>query len=496
MQSLKYILKQQQKLLRPANLLFAMESRFFSTQKITQINQLTAISPIDGRYARQSHELRNFFSEYALMRYRVFVELEWFKRLFQEQITGFSDKEIQFIIEQQPFLDKIFSEFSLEDAERVKQIEATTNHDVKAIEYFLKEKFDLNKEGLAKYKEYLHFSCTSEDINNLAYALMVHHSLREVVIPSMQNLFGKLDSLAQQYAEIPMMSRTHGQSATPTTVGKELANFAYRINRQLKELEKIIPTGKFNGAVGNLNAHKVAYPERDWLKISQKFVEGLGIEWNPYTTQIEPHDTIAQISLNISLTNTILIDFSRDMWSYISLGYFKQKNVKGEIGSSTMPHKINPIDFENAEGNLGMANALFTHFAQKLPISRFQRDLSDSTVMRNIGVAFSYTMQSVKALEKGLSRVEINEEVLKNELDSHYELLAEPVQTVMRKYDIPNPYELLKEFTRGKKVEKSDYLKFVEQLALPEVEKQMLRDLTPQSYIGYAAELARSVKKL
>eukprot|EP00347_Sterkiella_histriomuscorum_P018053 403346969 len=472
-----------------------MESRFFATKRITEVSQLTAISPIDGRYAKQSHDLRNYFSEYALMRYRVFVELEWFKRLFQEKIANFSDKEIQFIIEQQPYLDRIFSEFSLEDAERVKQIEATTNHDVKAIEYFLKEKFDQNPDGLAKYKEFLHFSCTSEDINNLAYALMVHHSMKEVMVSSLTDLFNKLDSLANLYANVPMMSRTHGQSATPTTVGKEIANYAYRVKKQLDHLQKITPTGKFNGAVGNLNAHKVAYPEKDWIQISKRFVEGLGIDWNPYTTQIEPHDTIAEISLTFSLTNTILIDFCRDMWSYISLGYFKQKNIKGEIGSSTMPHKINPIDFENAEGNLGMANALFGHFAQKLPISRFQRDLSDSTVMRNIGVAFSYSIQSIRAIEKGLSRVDINHENLNNELDNHYELLAEPVQTVMRKYDIPNPYEKLKEFTRGKTVTRDDYLKFVESLDMPSQEKQLLLELTPQKYTGYAEELAKSVKK-
>lgn len=380
-----------------------------SDAAVQQVSALTAISPVDGRYARQSHELRAHLSEYALIRYRVFVELEWFKRIFHEQITTSDPKDIQKIIESQPLLDKIYEEFSLADAERVKKIEATTNHDVKAVEYFLKEKFEeLGGGELSKYKELIHFSCTSEDINNLAYALMINNACTLVMHKQLHSLYDKLQHLAVQYAHIPMMCRTHGQSATPSTMGKEIANFAYRLKNQIAEIERIVPKGKFNGAVGNLNAHKVAYPDKDWLKISQRFVEGLGLKWNPYTTQIEPHDAVAQLSLAMSLANTILLDFSRDMWGYISLGYFNQKNVKGEIGSSTMPHKINPIDFENAEGNLGLANALYGHFAQKLPISRFQRDLSDSTVMRNLGVSFSYSLQAYKALEKGLSRIEIN----------------------------------------------------------------------------------------
>jgi adenylosuccinate lyase len=325
------------------------------------------------------------------MRYRVFVEIHWFKRLFSEQIVSANAHDIKQVQAQCEWLDSVFENFSTQDGERVKEIERTTNHDVKAIEYFLKEKFDTNPE-LKDMKEYLHFGCTSEDINNLAYALMLHNSMQEVMLPQLHNLQRALAQMAVDLANVPMMSRTHGQTATPTTMGKEVANFAYRLHRQIAQLEKIIPTGKFNGAVGNLNAHMVAFPDKEWIDVSKRFVEGLGIAWNPYTTQIEPHDTIAELSLCLSLANTIMIDFSRDMWMYISLGYFSQKNVKGEIGSSTMPHKINPIDFENAEGNLGMSISLFTHFAQKLPISRFQRDLSDSTVMRNLGTAFSYSL--------------------------------------------------------------------------------------------------------
>lgn len=321
--------------------------------------------------------------------------------------------------------------------------------------------------------------------------------MQEVILPQLRALYDSLEAMAVDLADVPMMCRTHGQSATPSTVGKEIANFAYRLKQQINHLERIKPTGKFNGAVGNLNAHMIAYPDRDWVGISRSFVEGMGIAWNPYTTQIEPHDTIAELSLTLSLTNTILIDFSRDMWHYISLGYFKQKNVKGEIGSSTMPHKINPIDFENAEGNLGMSIALFSHFAQKLPISRFQRDLSDSTVMRNLGVAFSYSLQAIQALQKGLGRIAVREDVLSAELDNHYELLAEPVQTVMRKYDIPNPYEKLKDFTRGKAtVSREEYLEFIHNLeGLPEDEKKNLLELTPQKYTGSASLLAQSLKK-
>lgn len=364
---------------------------------IAEISPLTAISPIDGRYAKSCHSLRPYFSEFALMRFRVYVELSWFQTLFNQRIVTQDASTIERMSAQKTFMDTVFAEFSLADAERVKEIERTTNHDVKAIEYFLKERFAANAD-LESQKEYLHFSCTSEDINNLAYALMLHHSFQDVILPSLKSLQAQLADLAEELADVPMLCRTHGQTATPSTMGKEIANYAYRLQLQLKNLERIVPKGKFNGATGNLNAHQVAFPDKDWITISRQFVEGMGIEWNPYTTQIEPHDSVAEMSLTLSHVNTIMIDFSRDMWAYISLGYFKQKNVAGEIGSSTMPHKINPIDFENAEGNLGMSTALFTHFAQKLPISRFQRDLSDSTVLRNLGVAFSYNLQAVAAL--------------------------------------------------------------------------------------------------
>jgi adenylosuccinate lyase len=389
-------------------------------------------------------------------------------------------------------LDKIIDNFSIEDAERVKEIEATTNHDVKAVEYFLKEKFD-EHEFLKKRKEFLHFTCTSEDINNLSYAIMVNNAIKEVMLPKLESLISKIENMAHEYADIPMMSRTHGQSATPTTVGKELANFAYRVNRQIKEIKDITPLGKFNGAVGNFNAHIVVFPDLDWQEISQRFVESLGIAYNPYSTQIEPHDSIAQISNSFSLANTILIDFARDMWGYISLGYFKQQTIKGEVGSSTMPHKVNPINFENGEGNLGLANAMFGFFTSKLPISRFQRDLSDSTVMRNIGVAFAYSIGAYAALERGMARIEVNKEVLLEELEDHYELLAEVIQTVMRKFEIENPYEKLKEFTRGKNVNKADFVDFINKLELPEKEKEQLLELTPAKYIGLAPELAKNV---
>lgn len=395
--------------------------RNFATapKPITHVSPLTAISPIDGRYASACHPLRAYYSEFALIRFRVYVELQWFKRLFDEEIVSSDTKTNQVVQGEHAWLDRVFDEFNLEDAERVKEIEKVTNHDVKAVEYFLKERFDGNPR-ISNLKEYLHFSCTSEDINNLAYAVMLQHSFEQVVLPQLRELQTTLTQMADQNADVPMMSRTHGQTATPTTLGKEIANFAHRLNRQIKTLEKIKPLGKFNGAVGNLNAHQVAYPDKDWLGISQRFVEGMNIAWNPYTTQIEPHDSIAEISLNLSLIDTILIDFSRDMWMYISLGYFTQKNVKGEVGSSTMPHKINPINFENAEGNLGMAIALFTHFAQKLPISRYQRDLSDSTVLRNLGVAISYSLQAVTALQKGLGRIDVNKPVLESELNQNY----------------------------------------------------------------------------
>ena len=374
----------------------------------------------------------------------------------------------------------------------MKDIENKTKHDVKAVEYYLKNKFEEHK-GLKKKKEFLHFTCTSEDINNLSYALMLKNAIDNILLPKLEKLIGIIRERAHEYADIPMMSRTHGQSATPTTVGKELANFVFRVDRQIKVLKLIRPLGKFNGAVGNFNAHIVTFPDTDWEKLAQKFVESLGIEYNPYSTQIEPHDSLAQISNSFALANTILIDFSRDMWGYISLGYYKQLTVAGEVGSSTMPHKVNPINFENGEGNLGLANSIFGFFTSKLPISRFQRDLSDSTVMRNIGVAFAYSISAYAALERGMARIEVNEENVMSELDSHYELLAEVIQTVMRKYEIENPYEKLKEFTRGKTVTKEDFVKFINGLELPEKEKKSLLGLTPSKYIGLAPKLAKNV---
>jgi len=339
----------------------------------------------------------------------------------------------------------------------------------------------------------LHFTCTSEDINNLSYAMMVNNAINNVMLPKLESLIKTISDMAEEYADIPMMSRTHGQSATPTTVGKELANFVFRVNRQIKVIKDLRPLGKFNGAVGNFNAHIIVYPKLDWEKVAQDFVESLGVEYNPYSTQIEPHDSIAQISNAFSLANTILIDFARDMWGYISLGYFKQLTVKGEVGSSTMPHKVNPINFENGEGNLGLANAVFGFFASKLPISRFQRDLSDSTVMRNIGVAFAYSIGAYSALERGMARIEANNDAILEELDGHYELLAEVIQTVMRKFEIENPYEKLKEFTRGKTVSKEDFVEFINKLELPEQERKDLLELTPSKYVGLAGKLAKNV---
>ena len=356
----------------------------------------------------------------------------------------------------------------------------------------MKEKFD-EHEFLKKQKEFLHFTCTSEDINNLSYAMMLNNAINKVMLPKLESLIGKIRDMAHEYADIPMMSRTHGQSATPTTVGKELANFVYRVNRQIDVIKEIKPLGKFNGAVGNFNAHIVAFPDLDWEDVSQKFVESLGVAYNPYSTQIEPHDSIAQISNAFSLANTILIDFARDMWGYISLGYFKQQAVEGEVGSSTMPHKVNPINFENGEGNLGLANAIFGFFTSKLPISRFQRDLSDSTVMRNIGVSFAYSISAYAALERGMAKIEANKQLLLDELDGHYELLAEVIQTVMRKFGIENPYEKLKELTRGKSVTKDDFVEFIKSLDLPDKEKDTLLELTPSKYVGLAAKLAKNV---
>ncbi|WP_434778363.1 adenylosuccinate lyase [Neisseria sp. Ec49-e6-T10] len=454
------------------------------------LNPLLAISPLDGRYSKQVSALQNIFSEYGLMKFRVQVELCWLKSLASEprigEIPAFSEHTVAQI-------DEVIAGFSVEDAEAVKAIEATTNHDVKAIEYWLKERFSMTPEILAA-SEFIHFACTSEDINNLSHALMLKTASDTVFIPFLNKVVEKISTLAREFAAVPMMSRTHGQPATPTTLGKELANIVYRLQRQLKQLGEQEFLGKINGAVGNYNAHITAFPEIDWEVHSKKFVESLGLDFNPYTTQIEPHDYMAEFFQNISRINTILIDFNRDVWGYISLGYFKQKVKAGEVGSSTMPHKVNPIDFENSEGNLGLANSVLTHLSEKLPISRWQRDLTDSTVLRNMGVGLGYTLLGLSAHLRGLDKLELNQNNLNADLDATWELLAEPIQTVMRRYAVPNPYEQLKELTRGKAGITQETLKiFIQNLAIPEEEKEKLLKLRPDNYLGKAEELAKRI---
>ena len=455
-----------------------------------ELSSLTAISPVDGRYARQTAELREIFSEYGLIRYRVQVEVAWLKLLANHpgipEVPKLSNEAIN-------HLNMLVDGFNEEMAARVKEIERTTNHDVKAVEYFIKEHLSGNAE-LDAIKEFVHFACTSEDINNLSYALMLKEAREKVLVPQMDTLVDTLADMAEAMADIPMLSRTHGQPASPTTVGKEFANVAYRLARQAKQLRDVQIMGKINGATGNYNAHLSAYPDINWYELSEQFVRSLGLAWNPYTIQIEPHDWIAEFFHTLIRYNTILIDFDRDVWGYISLGFFKQKTVAGEIGSSTMPHKVNPIDFENSEGNLGLANALFDHLAQKLPISRWQRDLTDSTVLRNLGVGVAHTVIALKATMKGLGKLEVNEERLRADLDENWEVLAEPIQTVMRRYGIPEPYEKLKDLTRGRRVNKDIMQSFVDGLELPEDAKQRLREMTPASYIGNAAQQAKAIK--
>jgi len=455
------------------------------------LSSLSAISPVDGRYGSRTASLRPYVSEYGLIHQRVIVEVRWLQKLAQ----------IDAIAEVPPlspeanlFLKQIISDFSEQDAARVKEIERTTNHDVKAVEYFLKEKV-ANHAELAAVSEFIHFACTSEDINNLSHALMLHNARDQVVIPAVTELLQKLAALAVEYADIPMMSRTHGQPASPSTFGKEFANVAIRVDRQLSQIKDIEFLGKLNGAVGNYNAHLSAYPEVDWHKVSEEFVGSLGIRWNPYTTQIEPHDYIAEWFNAVARLNTILIDLNRDAWGYIALNHFKQKTVEGEVGSSTMPHKVNPIDFENSEGNLGLANAILGHLAEKLPVSRWQRDLTDSTVLRNLGVGLGYSFIGWQATLKGLSKLEINPAVLAAELDQNWELLAEPVQTVMRRYGIEKPYEKLKDLTRGKRLSAADMAAFIDNLDMPEAAKVELKQLTPSNYIGDAVRLAKDVTK-
>lgn len=452
------------------------------------LTTLNALSPLDGRYQTKLDALRPYFSEYALIKHRAWVEVEWLKALAAAseltEIAAFSPATIK-------ELDAAIANFSESDAAQVKAIEARTNHDVKALEYWLKDKFEANPE-INKASEFIHFACTSEDINNLSHGLMLKTARDEVMLPFLANLMARLRELATQLADQPMLSRTHGQTASPSTMGKELANVLYRLQRQEKQLKNNEILGKINGAVGNFNAHLAAYPDFDWEQFAERFVRSLGLTYNPMTIQIEPHDYMAELYDSFARINTILIDLNRDIWGYISVGYFKQKVKAGEIGSSTMPHKVNPIDFENSEGNLGMANALLRHMAEKLPISRWQRDLTDSTVLRNMGVAFGYTLLAYDACLRGLNKLEINPEKLAQDLDASWEVLAEPIQTVMRRYGIANPYEQLKELTRGKGgINQASLHAFIEDLAIPTQAKQDLLAMTPASYIGKAVALAK-----
>ena len=453
------------------------------------LSSLTAVSPIDGRYGSKTAELRSAFSEFGLIKYRVTVEIRWLQCLAEhadvKEIGPFSTEVIT-------ILNELVENFDEDDAAKIKEIERTTNHDVKAVEYFIKEKISGNPE-LAKILEFVHFACTSEDINNLSHALMLKEGRDAVLLPQLEEIVSKISEMAVTYADVSMLSRTHGQTASPTTVGKEMANVAYRLNRQINQIGQIPLLGKINGAVGNYNAHLSAYPNIDWAANAKIFIESLGLEMNPYTTQIEPHDYIAELFDAIARFNTILIDFNRDIWGYISLGYFKQKTIAGEVGSSTMPHKVNPIDFENSEGNLGLANAVFGHLGQKLPISRWQRDLTDSTVLRNMGVGFGYSLIAYQSILKGIGKLELNQQRLAEDLENTWEVLAEPVQTVMRRYNIPEPYEKLKALTRGQGITKDAILAFVETLDMPEEAKEELRNLTPASYIGNASDQAKAI---
>lgn len=453
------------------------------------ISTLKAISPTDGRYAEKVKDLRDIFSEYGLIRFRVLVEVRWLQCLSNEAAVP-ELAPLTSVIE--GALNHIIDDFSIADAERIKKIEATTNHDVKAVEYFIREKLG-NGPETDRLKDFLHFACTSEDINNLSYALMLRSARVDVLVPIMCDLRSKLDNLAKENADLSMLSRTHGQTASPTTLGKEVANVIARLDRAQKQFSAVEILGKFNGAVGNYNAHAIAYPDADWPAIAHRFIESLGIDPNPYTTQIEPHDWTAEYCHALMRYNTILIDFSRDVWGYISLGYFKQSVSKNEVGSSTMPHKVNPIDFENAEGNFGMANAMLGHFAEKLPISRWQRDLTDSTVQRNLGSAVAYTVIALQSLLKGIGKLEVNSAAITTDVASAYEVLAEAVQTVMRRYGIPEPYEKLKALTRGQAVSKDILIEFIKTLDIPESEIERLLSLTPASYVGLAAQQARDI---
>jgi len=454
------------------------------------LSALTALSPLDGRYHGKVEALRGHFSEYGLIRYRLLVEIEWLKALSAEpaiaELPPFSVATIA-------WLDQLAAAFSEADAEQIKAIERRTNHDVKAIEYWLREKLAENDETKDAL-EFIHFACTSEDINNLSHALMLRHARDEVMLPALRAIIDKLQALAHEHAAVPLLCRTHGQTATPSTLGKEMANVVYRLRRAHARIAAVEIMGKINGAVGNYNAHLSAYPEVDWEHFAKRFVEARGLTFNPYTIQIEPHDYMAELYDACARANTILIDLDRDLWGYISLGYFKQRVVAGEVGSSTMPHKVNPIDFENSEGNLGLANALLRHLSEKLPISRWQRDLTDSTVLRNMGVALGYTLLAYESCLKGLNKLEANPQKLAEDLNNSWEVLAEPIQTVMRRYNIENAYDKLKELTRGKGgINKESLAAFIRTLDIPEREKQRLQALSPETYLGKAAELAKRI---
>jgi adenylosuccinate lyase len=454
-----------------------------------QLNHLTAISPLDGRYGDKLSELQPLFSEYGLIKHRVLVEVRWLEALADEPAIG----EIDALDTAARELLRTLAEgFSVTDAERVKAIESVTNHDVKAVEYFIKER--LAEAGASHAaREFVHFACTSEDINNLAYALMLRGARNDVLLPAMDGVIDTLAGMAHAHADVAMLSRTHGQSASPTTLGKELANVVHRLRRQRQCVAASPILGKINGAVGNFNAHVAAYPEVDWPALAQRYVEGLGLDWNAYTTQIEPHDYVAELFDALARFNVVLIDLCRDIWGYISLGYFKQRLVEGEVGSSTMPHKVNPIDFENAEGNLGMANAGLRHLAEKLPVSRWQRDLTDSTVLRNVGVGIGHSLLALHSLNKGLGKLEVTRSALEADLDQNWEVLAEAIQTVMRRYGIEEPYEKLKALTRGKRVDQAALQAFLQDLGLPPEAEARLRELTPDSYVGLAGRLARDI---
>jgi adenylosuccinate lyase len=454
-----------------------------------QLSTLTAVSPVDGRYGNKTEPLRKIFSEYGLIRYRVIVEIRWLQALAGNpqisEVPPFSEQANE-------WLETIISDFSTDDAGRVKEIERTTNHDVKAVEYFLKEKIAANPE-LEAVSEFIHFACTSEDINNLCHALMLRDGRNNVLLPELQQVIDAVRAMAHEHAALPMLSRTHGQPASPSTIGKEMANVVARLERQKAQIASVPLLGKINGAVGNYNAHLSAYPEIDWPSFANDFVETLGLEWNPYTTQIEPHDYIAELFDGISRANTVLIDYCRDIWAYISVGYFRQKTKAGEVGSSTMPHKVNPIDFENAEGNFGIANALFGHLSAKLPVSRWQRDLTDSTVLRNLGVGIGHTSIALQSLLRGINKLEADAGRLAGDLDANWEVLAEPIQTVMRRYGIEKPYEKLKKLTRGQRITPEELAAFIDGLDIPESAKQSLLQMTPASYTGNAEEQALKI---